>query len=1326
MSKFASIILCLALFIHTGAGAHAQATGSWAELDPDFGSGAAVCNTSGSYYSCFSLRCHPVVGLEFAFFYNVGTYEPDPVAKVFVDGNEYWSLSMATVEEGSELALKYAARVHSEFLEALQSGSQLVFDPGFRHTFGLAGSSKAIAEVLDQCPVVEEAAAAVPTTNTSLYFNTDLPGFDYEMGTTNPALKDVTWQQCHDICLADTRCNAFTHNGTHDICFLKEGTGQSSPFDGATSGIITSRAPPSQVNPLEGKAATMVAGLHWQEGSDDEAVYTARIRAAAVGFGGDCKVERAEMERVAATLSVSARETGTHGDGKLSLNWTAEPLSRQMPLYLVVATDSGVRFSGTGFFALTANSISPFGIEAGRAFDRAIVPLHAEGLLGEGSFELVPLVAKPLTIAVSLVGYLRSCQKELVLAHQEIEHLVTPGDPVITLRNPAGVDAMPSSIELPDIDRLIRFNGTRYVISDMDFNEIVTGDGSDVSLSPTGRYVAVRSNEGFDIIDPFDGATIVSMIGRDLAWANNDSFAISELEPYGRVSIAQPLAGRMVIADQSTSCASCLAMRDAVIDINLESNFAIAAGGLGYGLASLTDPERTVGDGNLIVFDEGLKGSRPAYENFITALGALAPFSLDKGINAPLGLTLTHGSEFIVGDLPQVAPRDYVTSISASTVELEPAPAGARTMLDALDEMGMPLLAADSVGTTIRPFPLSYDDPGYDAALADYGQAQASVRDAISHDVQAAGSSIEWLLPSGDMMEDLYCSHFAIDERRLRLAGDIDNAFRFELDDKVIWAFRALCEGGPTYSTLTWSSYFAVLDTSAIPLTGSELVVDDFHTFGNRGDVQTHERDFQIKSFSGRFIALFVPSKGRVKLFDLADRSVVIELARSPRGDLLKDVHLDASTRFLLIENADGTLAVYRLADGQLVIEGRFVDNELVIWTPDYFFDGTTEGTEFVQLRFPGKDGEYSLQQFASTLQLPGLLSQVLDGTAIRPKPTIEPPPEISASIALVGGAVEIQTGVNVGTAAASLLVYQDGQLTDTLAVGADELKSSVARVPGARWVTVVGQSSTGLLSAPVSVDLGPEAGVKPVVRYLGVGIDYYSDPALDSLNFAKQDVIKLQSALASLDGDTVVLEGGLEDMLTDRFATKDSILAAAEGLAADTVLGQTAVFLFSGHGLRGEDGRFYMALSGTDVSDIEATALAWDDLAAVLARSEGRILVLLDACRSSAAGSGVFATNDDAAAGLTGAFPSGLVVLSASKGRETSGESFEIQGGVFTEAVAMAISASRAEVDLNGNGAVEVTELYRFVRAEVVELRQGKQTPWLTRSQLIGDFALF
>ena len=86
------------------------------------------------------------------------------------------------------------------------------------------------------------------------------------------------------------------------------------------------------------------------------------------------------------------------------------------------------------------------------------------------------------------------------------------------------------------------------------------------------------------------------------------------------------------------------------------------------------------------------------------------------------------------------------------------------------------------------------------------------------------------------------------------------------------------------------------------------------------------------------------------------------------------------------------------------------------------------------------------------------------------------------------------------------------------------------------------------------------------------------------------------------------------------------------------------------------------------------------------------------------------------------------MIVFAASKGRQLSFEAADskLSGGYFTQALADIIAGNRAAYDLDGNGAIEVSELYRGLKTYVIDNSNGDQTPWLARQDVVGDFALF
>jgi len=86
-----------------------------------------------------------------------------------------------------------------------------------------------------------------------------------------------------------------------------------------------------------------------------------------------------------------------------------------------------------------------------------------------------------------------------------------------------------------------------------------------------------------------------------------------------------------------------------------------------------------------------------------------------------------------------------------------------------------------------------------------------------------------------------------------------------------------------------------------------------------------------------------------------------------------------------------------------------------------------------------------------------------------------------------------------------------------------------------------------------------------------------------------------------------------------------------------------------------------------------------------------------------------------------------GVMVFTASKGRQSAMESPDIGGGfgVFTWALTQGIGSKAVEADVNGNQVVEFMELVNYTERTVSELTRGAQTPWLSRKELFGDLPI-
>jgi uncharacterized caspase-like protein len=303
--------------------------------------------------------------------------------------------------------------------------------------------------------------------------------------------------------------------------------------------------------------------------------------------------------------------------------------------------------------------------------------------------------------------------------------------------------------------------------------------------------------------------------------------------------------------------------------------------------------------------------------------------------------------------------------------------------------------------------------------------------------------------------------------------------------------------------------------------------------------------------------------------------------------------------------------------------------------------------------------------------------------------------------------------------------LFADGRLFKEIAVKGPSIVKEV-RLDGlgsARWLTVLAVDDRGFVSLPSAIQF-PQT-TRPTERLFGVlaGVDIYSDPRLGRLRYGRSDAERVRETLRANRGHYYAdVETTL---LADRQATPDAILKAIDRVAGFAREEDTLVFFFAGHGIRGPGGNFFITGPKFRLKSPEGTGLSWTRLARALERVKARVIVLIDACHSGGAGAEL-ATNDGAVASLLAGAKRPMIVLAAAKGRQFSREHPSVAGGYFTHAFAQVLTNDRAEYDLNKNGVIEVSELYRGLKKQVVTVTRGQQTPWIARRDLIGDFAAF
>jgi uncharacterized caspase-like protein len=246
-----------------------------------------------------------------------------------------------------------------------------------------------------------------------------------------------------------------------------------------------------------------------------------------------------------------------------------------------------------------------------------------------------------------------------------------------------------------------------------------------------------------------------------------------------------------------------------------------------------------------------------------------------------------------------------------------------------------------------------------------------------------------------------------------------------------------------------------------------------------------------------------------------------------------------------------------------------------------------------------------------------------------------------------------------------------------------------------------------------VQIATGSKKGPGARLHVLTIGVSDYGDKAKDlRLKFADRDAQDVASALVNTQDGGLYAEVKpifLRDATADKTGIFDALAAMERNMASGT--GQDlAVVMFSGHGTM-IDGQFYLVPHGADNSTparLKVSAIPATEFQSEIAKlaQHGRVLVLLDACRS---------------AGLIGALPgadmlksvlaaSKVTVMTSSTADKLSREDEKWQHGAFAKVLLDGLSGSAYDIDVDHNGVITMAELTAYLAERLSQLTGGEQ----------------
>ena len=236
----------------------------------------------------------------------------------------------------------------------------------------------------------------------------------------------------------------------------------------------------------------------------------------------------------------------------------------------------------------------------------------------------------------------------------------------------------------------------------------------------------------------------------------------------------------------------------------------------------------------------------------------------------------------------------------------------------------------------------------------------------------------------------------------------------------------------------------------------------------------------------------------------------------------------------------------------------------------------------------------------------------------------------------------------------------------------------------------------------------------------LVIASSHFTDPTLQQLPATGADAAALRRVLA----DPAV--GNFEvHELVDR--PSQEVRRGIEAFFADRKRDDLLVLYFSGHGLKSDDGKLYLAMTDTERGLPLATTVPASFVNETMAAcSSRRQVLILDCCHSGAFARGAM-FKGGASADVREQFEGqGRVVLTASNaiqyafvGDKLTGEGSQ---SVFTRHLVHGLETG--EADLDGDGHIAVGELYEYVYARVID-ETPKQRPGMWAFQAEGEIVI-
>ncbi|MBW4709210.1 caspase family protein [Roseobacter sp. YSTF-M11] len=1003
------------------------------------------------------------------------------------------------------------------------------------------------------------------------------------------------------------------------------------------------------------------------------------------------------------------RSGSTRAGEAFSLRATLPAAPDRFPAYLVIGFSQPVRVASDFGYVLQPKARFAFDLNVMPERTRLVIPLFTSDRPDQLRLAITPLRVGEMSVKAMLVAP-SACGMVSASSLQFSTH-VKPGAPRIVLSNPVGRGVADKVLINATQDRLAEIHKSSFRLVTLQGQVVLESEGTNVAFSPTGRFVAAFVNKEVTIWDVIDGARLGGGFSFSLGWQNEDSFAHVVSGGLGRTSVFSTGIDRvrMIDTEIGSACRSCIAHQFPT-HFSLENDYFS-----GYGLSSGKDLTSRDGLADALRRHASIlpvtEADAVIYEDLLT-------FTHNGGVLNQREIPPDYAGQFSARATAQIAMNDFVSKGAATGAGQPDGLDIPRALTRLNEEFGLTVLPSVHLRVLDKPVrePGSFDEPieelmsVVDPTLS-VTREESCYPDSVGrlnkHQTGLCAKSLTvWQARSQGVVHSLIGGGGHGGSAGIRYA--------------IFGAHRSDRPGHINYHP------------GSVPFWGTE------------GNVCSLGCDTGVTLIGGSHIASFSDGATGFDVYNITTGQ--LRNFAAYRGNLTQSVHMLADRRHILQLNSDGIFAVHRLDAGAAmrsdeignpetvdtpqspVLYGSYRDDEVIIWTDEFNFDASFEGAHLVNVNFAGTHDLHTFEQYAPLLRQAGLLEYVLQGKPARIAPPLVSPPKIEAVLTTASdGALSLTIGHAPGTLSDKVWIYQDGQLSGSVTTaGTPAFQLTVPRLPGARSVTVVPQDKIGMVGQPQTFPLTPD-GTQSTIRAVLLGVNGFQDHRLTDLQAPAIDVFRFGQSLTSFAQENAQLTVGTLAEIGDASATPARILSELTAAVDAASANDTTLLFVSSHGVRDTDGELYIAVPGSDLSLLPETAVNWRDVSDIVASAKGRVMIFLDTCHSGQENSPYFATTDAIVGSALTQIASNVLIISAAKGREVAFEGVAgTVGSVFTDSVIDVLFEERDTYDRDESGLIEVSELYSGLKGLVLNRTNNRQTPWITRNRMIGDFPVF